>query len=252
MRGAVGGGGREGPGSREAGGDPARPLGRPSHLRVDGPRPLLRAGIQYGARPAAPDRPPRAAGGCVSRLAGLTMTRNLNLELTHALDIQRMGIEAARKTIRLEPAVPLEVAPGLDLGALSMDILRAYREAVGPVRLTTEQGSNNWVVDGTMTTTGRPILANDPHRPVQLPSLRKTVHLVGPGWNAIGAGEPALPGIALGHNENVAFGFTIVGIDQQDLYVEKVNPENPAEYRYQGGWKKMEIERQEIAVKGAE
>jgi len=61
---------------------------------------------------------------------------------------------------------------------------------------------------------------------VQLPSLRKIVHLVGPGWNAIGAGEPALPGIALGTNERIAFGFTIVGIDQQDLYVEKLDPAN--------------------------
>lgn len=187
---------------------------------------------------------------CVSRLAGLTMTRNLNLELTHALDIQRLGLEAARKTIRLEPAVPLELPQGLDLGALGADILRAYREAVGPVRLTTEQGSNNWVVDGTLTATGRPMLANDPHRPVQLPSLRKTVHLVGPGWNAIGAGEPGLPGIALGHNENIAFGFTIVGIDQQDLYVEKVNPDNPGEYRYRGAWRKFETAQQKIAVKG--
>src|SRR6516164_2916107 len=91
-----------------------------------------------------------------------------------------------------------------------------------------------------MTTTGKPILANDPHRPIQLPSLRKTVHLVGPGWDAIGAGEPGLPGIALGHNQEIAFGFTIVGIDQQDLYVEKVNPENPAEYRYRGAWKKFD------------
>ena len=78
-----------------------------------------------------------------------------------------------------------------------------------------------------MSATGRPMLANDPHRPIQLPSLRKTVHLVGPGWNAIGAGEPALPGIALGHNESIAWGFTTVGIDQQDLYVEKLDP---AEY----------------------
>src|SRR4029079_5271994 len=95
-------------------------------------------------------------------------------------------------------------------------------------------GSNNWVVDGTLTASGRPMLANDPHRPVQLPSLRKTVHLVGPGWNAVGAGETALPGIALGHNENIAFGFTIAGIDQQYLYVEKVNPANEAEYHYRG------------------
>jgi hypothetical protein len=62
---------------------------------------------------------------------------------------------------------------------------------------------------------------------VQIPSLRKTVHLVAPGWNVIGAGEPALPGVALGHNEQIGFGFTIVGIDQQDLYVEKLNPAHP-------------------------
>jgi len=187
---------------------------------------------------------------CLSRVAGLTMTRNLSLEVAHAQDIRRLGLERALKFIRLEPAVPLEVPKGLDLSAISSDILATYRQTVGPVRLSTEQGSNNWVVDGTMTTTGRPILANDPHRPVQLPSLRKTVHLVGPGWNAIGSGEPGLPGIALGHNENVAFGFTIVGIDQQDLYVETVNPERAGEYRYRGAWKKFETERQKLTVKG--
>jgi penicillin amidase len=187
---------------------------------------------------------------CVSRVAGLTMTGNVSREITHALDVQRLGLERAALTMRLEPPVPLEMPKGLDLNAITSDILQAYREVVGPVRLTTEQGSNNWVVDGTMTATGRPMLANDPHRPVQLPSLRKTVHLVGPGWNAIGSGEPGLPGIALGHNENIAFGFTIVGIDQQDLYVETVNPENPSEYRYRGTWKKFETEQQKLAVKG--
>ena len=187
---------------------------------------------------------------CLSRVAGLTMTGNLTREIAHAVDIQRYGMEGALKLMRLEPTVPLEIPKGLDLSAITNDITRVYREVVGPVRLTTEQGSNNWVVDGTMTATGRPLLANDPHRPVQLPSLRKTVHLVGPGWDAIGAGEPALPGIALGHNENVAFGFTIVGIDQQDLYVETVNPDNAGEYRYRGEWKKFDTDQQKIAVKG--
>jgi penicillin amidase len=102
-----------------------------------------------------------------------------------------------------------------------------------------------------MSLTGKPLLANDPHRPIQMPSLRKTVHLVAPGLNVIGAGEPALPGIALGHNELVGFGFTIVGTDQQDLYVEELNPANPLEYRYKGAWRKMEVERDSIAVKGA-
>jgi penicillin amidase len=188
---------------------------------------------------------------CLSRVAGLTMTGNLMREVSHAEEIQRLGLERARQFIRLEPAVPLEIPKGLDLAAIPRDILAAYRETVGPVRLTTEQGSNNWVVDGTMTATGRPILANDPHRPVQLPSLRKTVHLVAPGWDAIGSGEPALPGIAIGHNQNIAFGLTIVGIDQQDLYVETVNPANLAEYRYRGTWKKFDTEQQKLTVKGA-
>ena len=187
---------------------------------------------------------------CVSRVAGLTMTGNLMREVSHALEIKSLGLERAVQFMRLEPAVRVEVPKGLDLEAITNDIIATYRQTVGPVRLTTEQGSNNWVVDGTMTATGRPMLANDPHRPVQLPSLRKTVHLVGPGWNAIGSGEPGLPGIALGHNENVAFGFTIVGIDQQDLYVETVNPENPDEYRYRGAWKKFESEQQKLMVKG--
>ena len=187
---------------------------------------------------------------CLSRVAGLTMTGNLIREVQHALDIQRLGLERAAAAIRLEPRVPLEIPQGLDISTITSDILRAYRETVGPVRLSTEQGSNNWVVDGTLTATGRPMLANDPHRPVQLPSLRKTVHLVGPGWDAIGAGEPALPGIALGHNETIAFGFTIVGIDQQDLYVETVNPANPAQYRYRGAWKNFEAGAQRLEVKG--
>lgn len=187
---------------------------------------------------------------CLSRVAGLTMTGNVAREVTHAEDIKRYGLERTLQFTRIDPPAPLTVPAGLDLAAITSEILRTYRQVVGPVRLTTEQGSNNWVVDGTLTASGRPILANDPHRPVQLPSLRKTVHLVAPGWNAIGSGEPGLPGIALGHNENVAFGFTIVGIDQQDLYVETVNPANAAQYRYKGAWKEFETQQQQVAVKG--
>ncbi len=189
---------------------------------------------------------------CLSRVAGLLMTHNMTSEVKRAEHVQRFGIAAVEKFFSLDPPIPTEIPAGLDLADISHDIVRTYEQAVGPVAFSTEQGSNNWVVDGTLTATGKPLLANDPHRPVQIPSLRKTVHLVAPGWNAIGAGEPALPGIALGHNERIGFGFTIVGIDQQDLYVEKVNPENPDEYRYRDAWKKFEIERQEIPVKGGQ
>ncbi len=111
-------------------------------------------------------------------------------------------------------------------------------------------GSNNWVISGKLTATGKPILANDPHRVVALPSLRYSVHLVGPGWNVIGAGEPALPGVAAGHNDRVAFGFTIVGIDQQDLYVERLDPVKPDHCFYKGVSEPMRVERELIRVRG--
>jgi len=187
---------------------------------------------------------------CLSRVAGLLMTANLRGEVQHALEAGKDGLEAVAKNNLFDPPVRLEIPKGLDLADITDGVIKTYNEAVGPVALTAETGSNNWVVDGTKTATGRPILANDPHRPVQLPSLRKTVHLVAPGWDAIGSGEPALPGIALGHNQTVAFGFTIVGIDQQDLYVETVNPENPAEYKWRDGWKRFDVESQTIKVKG--
>jgi len=188
---------------------------------------------------------------CLSRVAGLLMTHNLTQEVKRAGQVRRLGVAAVEKFFALDPVIPIEVPRGLDLAEITHDIVRVYEQAIGPVAFSTEQGSNNWVVDGTMTVTGKPLLANDPHRPVQIPSLRKTVHLVAPGWNAIGAGEPALPGIALGHNEHIGFGFTIVGIDQQDLYVEKLNPADPGEYLYRGVWKKVETERQTLQVKGA-
>jgi penicillin amidase len=110
------------------------------------------------------------------------------------------------------------------------------------------------VVSGARTKSGKPLLANDPHRSVTLPSLRYLTHLVGPGWNVIGAGEPALPGVAGGHNERIAFGFTIVGLDQQDVYVEKLGPcPNEPSRRCSwttGGWRPVRVIVDTIPVKG--
>ena len=111
--------------------------------------------------------------------------------------------------------------------------------------------SNNWTISGALTASGKPLLANDPHRVMALPSLRYMVHLVAPGWNVIGAGEPGLPGVALGHNERIAWGFTIFGLDQQDLYVEELNPANPLEYKTEAGWEKMKVVEERFLVKGA-
>ena len=87
---------------------------------------------------------------------------------------------------------------------------------------------------GALSATGKPVVANDPHREVALPSLRYIVHLKAPGWNVIGASEPPFLGVAAGHNERVAWGLTIVGTDQHDVYVEEVNPANANEVRWKG------------------
>jgi len=186
-----------------------------------------------------------------ARIAGLLMTRNAATEVRRAEDIRAFGLDTVNRMLPPDPFIKIEIPKGLDLSLITRDILRDYTAAIATPRFddVNEQGSNNWVVDGAMTVTGKPMLANDPHRPVIMPSLRKTWHLVAPGWNVYGAGEPALPGVALGHNENIAWGFTIVGIDQQDLYVERLNPANPNQYRYRGEWKSVEIEKQKLRVK---
>jgi penicillin amidase len=112
--------------------------------------------------------------------------------------------------------------------------------------------SNNWTISGKLTATGQPILAGDPHRTQSVPSLRYIVHLHAPGWNVIGGGEPALPGVSLGHNERVADALTIFSFaDEEDLYVYDTNPQNPSQYRYKGNWENMKAIEETISVKKA-
>jgi penicillin amidase len=106
------------------------------------------------------------------------------------------------------------------------------------------------VVSGKLTQSGYPLMMNDPHRNQGAPSLRYWVHLVAPGWNVIGGGEPTLPGISIGHNEYGAWGLTIFGSDAEDLYVYETNPANPNQYKYRGAWEDMRIVKDTIKVKG--
>lgn len=112
------------------------------------------------------------------------------------------------------------------------------------------QGSNNWVISGRRTASGFPILANDPHRKISTPSLRYITHLVAPGWNVIGGGEPVIPGVSIGHNEVGAWGLTIFETDAEDLYVYDLDSTDLTKYRYKDGWASMEEIREIIPVKG--
>ena len=117
-------------------------------------------------------------------------------------------------------------------------------------------GSNNWVVAGSRTETGMPLLANDPHLGIQMPSIWYEIGLhcdpVGPEcpMEVVGSSFPGTPGVIIGHNERIAWGVTNLGPDVQDLFIERINPENPNQYEYQGQWLDMEIVREEIRVAG--
>jgi penicillin G amidase len=121
-------------------------------------------------------------------------------------------------------------------------------DAAPPAPLV-EEGSNNWAISGSRTTTGRPIVANDPHRVLRNPSLRYLVHLTAPGFDAIGANEPFLPGVSVGHNGQVAFGLTIFYVDQEDVYVYDTTPDGRA-YRYNGGVERIRRLTERFEVRG--
>jgi len=111
-------------------------------------------------------------------------------------------------------------------------------------------GSNNWVVSGDLMKDGNTYMANDPHRRIAVPSLRYMAHLVAPGWNVIGGGEPEIPGISIGHNEYGTWGLTVFETDGEDLYVYDLNPKNPNQYKYKDNWVDMNIISETVKVKG--
>lgn len=189
---------------------------------------------------------------CLNRMAAFSMTGNAFSELRDAELVAKFGAQKASSILSLDPKVQLDPAPGVDFKGLNPSLLKNLVGSDARIEFPsdTSEGSNDWTISGKLTSSGKPILANDPHRVLALPSLRYIVHLVAPGWDVIGAGEPGLPGVAVGHNQHIAWGFTIFGLDQQDLYLEDLNPQNPLEYKTPKGWARMRVEHETIRVKG--
>ena len=216
-------------------------------------------------------RPARWQPDDVVRIRTHAMVRNVGSEVARANVAARAGLAADVIRLRLSPDWTTCIPEGLDVD-LPRGVLRAYNFATQPVKVTREslasadpattfvpaadlppdalEGSNNWVVAPSRSATGRPILANDPHRAFGAPTLRYVAHVCAPGLDVIGAGEPAIPGVTIGHNGTAAFGFTIFFADQEDLYVYELHPDDPTRYRYDGGWEKFRIFVESIPVKG--
>jgi len=219
--------------------------------------------------------PKRWAAEDVVRIRGHGLVRNVLSEVARAQILARAddATELVRRS--LEPSWTAQVPDGLNVAEIPANVLDVFKLATvrldfSPARMAAglddawkwtgvtelgdvyEQGSNNWAVAGSRTESGRPILGSDPHRAHALPSLRMIVHLTGPGIDVIGAGEPALPGVSIGHNDYCAFALTIFPMDQEDLYVYETDPANPDRYRYDGAWEDMRIVSEHIPVLGCD
>lgn len=193
----------------------------------------------------------------ISRHQGLK--GNVDRELKYGMAVSRIGAEKVKELMWFHPNEPdITLDPQIDAALLSENILGIHGAYDSGVAFQQRQidkdylddGSNNWVLRGSKTASGAPMLANDPHRRVALPSLRYIVHLVAPGWNVIGGGEPEIPGISIGHNEYGAWGLTIFRTDGEDLFVYELNPEDLTQYRYKGEWVSMTAIQEVIKVKG--
>jgi penicillin G amidase len=218
----------------------------------------------------------------ISRHQGLL--GNINTELNVGRAVAKVGADKVRSLAWFHPQDPiLDLDPKIDGDLLEENILELYNAYRRPVRFIEDDlqqiqndtlstallesgfhqnikplddwsaiGSNNWVIAGSKSRSGHTMMANDPHRTIAVPSLRYMVHLVAPGWNVIGGGEPEIPGVSIGHNEYGAWGLTVFRTDGEDLYVYDLNSQNLNQYKYRDKWVDMVTITESIPVKGEE
>ncbi|WP_110114451.1 penicillin acylase family protein [Bacillus sp. CGMCC 1.16541] len=148
------------------------------------------------------------------------------------------------KAYELFPAYPKDAPTIVQEG--TVDVEKSFATAVIPPEFN---GSNNWVVSGEKSASGKPILADDPHLSLATPSIWYQTHLQTNDLNVSGVIFAGIPGIILGHNDTIAWGVTNTGPDVQDLYIEKRNPDKKDEFLYNDKWEKAEIISEPIDVK---
>ena len=175
---------------------------------------------------------------------------NLQLDTAIRGDLLKADILELYNAYRTEVAfTKSDVAEHDEDDVSALDILNKRKQVADFLPEQEMEGSNNWIISGRKTASGFPMLANDPHRKVAVPSLRYIVHLVAPGWDVVGGGEPEIPGVSIGHNQFGAWGLTIYETDGEDLYVYNINPLHKNEYWYKGQWVKMKTIQESIKVK---
>ncbi|MFQ5709272.1 MAG: penicillin acylase family protein [bacterium] len=166
--------------------------------------------------------------------------------------VEKLGTRKVREIIPGFPKsgpfiIPQEAKPFWSTVQPFLDSGFALRDLLG--MQSAQLGSNSWVVSGTKSVSGKPLLANDPHLELTTPSVWYEVHLSGGEIDVAGVSLPGVPGVVIGHNENIAWGLTNGMVDDVDFYVEKINPRDSLQYRSENGWRQLKIVEEKIAVK---
>jgi penicillin amidase len=211
-----------------------------------GKKPLESIILRYDIEPWSP-----IDSISIHLLSAFDLSINMDEEIFAMKALKKFGEKTVKELFPDYPSygntIILEEIKKLNL---DLDIPDGFKIAKEEFGLFLGKGaSNNWVVDGIKSMSGRPILANDPHLRAQIPSVWYEVHLKAPGINVIGATFPGSPYVLIGHNEKIAWGFTDAMADRVDLFIEKVNPENPHKYWYIDRWKDMRIKKVDIKIK---
>lgn len=179
---------------------------------------------------------------------------NYDEELLRARLIAGLGQKAAQQLMPPYPGDgPFIVPPeALDYAWLrDGEFLQLDAAALGGGWPRTDWGSNNWVVHGSRTATGLPLLANDMHLGLEMPAVWYENGLHSGRFNSVGYSFPGVPMVIVGHNERIAWAVTNLPSDVQDFYIEKLDdPAHPTQYEFQGGWRDLEVLHETIEVKG--
>ncbi len=177
---------------------------------------------------------------------------NYDIELLRVQLVQALGIERATELMAVFPEDGTTILASQQISSETSDALLAldthlqFDLQLGGLDI----GSNNWVISGKRTESGLPLLANDPHLGAQIPSIWYLLEMQGDTIHLTGATLPGLPVSPTGHNEHIAWGVTNLNPDVQDLYMERINPENPNQYEIDGQWVDMMVVEEKIYVKG--
>jgi len=144
-----------------------------------------------------------------------------------------------------------ELFPGARFAAVAEERHDQFMDLLGPPADPRLGGASNaWAVDGSRSSGGKPLLANDPHLWLSAPGLWYLADMASPGISVIGGTMPGMPLVLVGRNRDIGWGLATTGVDDQDLYIEKLNPEDPQQYRTPDGWQAFETQPIRIEISG--